>query len=137
MDTKQTSYRTSIKGLVLKDDKVLLTQEDNSLWEILGGGMDHGDKDFKQTLRREIYEETGIKVTKIYEQPLFIVRSFIDSHNSEKIDIVYQIELDSLDFTPSNECIDLQFFTIEEARKLDTFPNIPPMLDSLEKYLRG
>jgi len=104
---------------------------------MLGGGMDHSDKDYKECLKREVLEETGIKTMSISERPLFIVRSSWPERKCEKIDIVYEIELESLNFRSSDECIELKYFTVSEARALVSFDNIPPMLDELERYLRG
>jgi hypothetical protein len=35
------------------------------------------------------------------------------------------------DFTPSDECTEIGFFTLEEAKKLETYPNIQEFLETL------
>ena len=47
---------------MIKDGKYLLPREDNGKWELMGGGIDHGE-DPHDCLRREIKEETGLEVT--------------------------------------------------------------------------
>ena len=70
----QNYYRISIKGVVIKDGKYLLpkttTGKTTASGELMGGGIDHGE-DPHDCLRREIKEETGLKVTWISEAPLY------------------------------------------------------------------
>lgn len=41
---------------------------------------------------------------------------------------LYVTSVKDLDFTPSNECIEIGFYTIEEARNLETYPNVQEFL---------
>ena len=37
-------YRISVKGIVIDDQgRILLSREDNGMWEMLGGGLDHDE----------------------------------------------------------------------------------------------
>ena len=64
-DIPNTFYRISAKALILDDQKrFLLVKEDNGLWELPGGGIDHGDTPL-ETIKREIKEEMGIDVLEI------------------------------------------------------------------------
>lgn len=118
-------YRVSVKGLVVKDGKVLLLKEAPSLggmWELPGGGLDFGE-DIHEGLRREIEEEMGIKVTKIAERPLyswtwrFLNKRGMDWYYS--LVLVYQIELENFDFKISEECQDIGFFGKEEMENME------------------
>ncbi len=42
--------------------------------------------------------------------------------------ILYETKLQNFDFKPSKECIEIGFFTLEEAKKLETYPNIQVFL---------
>ena len=40
----ETFYRTSVKALIKNSEgKILLSKEENGMWELLGGGLDHGE----------------------------------------------------------------------------------------------
>jgi len=117
-------YRISIKGIVVDDQgRILLAREDNGMWEMLGGGLDHGEKP-KDGLRREILEETGLKVTKIADKPSYVVTSKRKENSTYMANIIYEIELESRNFTPSNECQELRFFSIEDTETVELFPNV-------------
>ena len=128
---EQTYYRVSVKGVVVDDDgRILITKEDNGKWEMLGGGLEHGE-DPKECLVREIREETGLKVTSISERPLYFLTCPRLGHDSFVANVVYQITLENLDFIPSDECQELGFFSPEEMQTLDLFPNVEKLVEIL------
>jgi hypothetical protein len=43
--------------------------------------------------------------------------------------IIYEIKLKDLNFVPSEECTELRFFDVNEARKVDLFPNVEKFLE--------
>lgn len=129
---QQCYYRISVKGIVIDDDgRILLTKENNGLWEILGGGLDHGE-DPIAGLKREIHEETGLEVTSVSPAPKYFLT--VQGHSSDIYiaNVIYQIKLKNLDFVPSDECQELRFFSIEEMRQLELFPNVKKLLEILE-----
>ena len=59
----------TVDGLVIKDDKILLVKRAQKLleggkWGVIGGFVDR-DENLKEALKREIFEETGYRVTDI------------------------------------------------------------------------
>lgn len=117
-------YRVSVKGVVIDENgRVLLTRQDNNKWDMLGGGLDYGE-DPKDCLRREVYEEAGLTVTNISERPMYFLTVKRESRDSYLANIIYQITLENLDFTPSEECQELRFFTPEEMDSIELFPNV-------------
>ena len=53
-------YRVSVKGIVIDDQsRILLARESDGTWDMLGGGLDHGE-DPIVCLKREIQEESGL-----------------------------------------------------------------------------
>lgn len=117
-------YRVSIKALILDEskEKFLVVQEKNGKWEFPGGGLDWGENP-QQGLTRELQEEMGIKVISIFETPSYF---FTDKHNSGLwyANVFYKVIVASLEFTPSDECVAIQFVTPEEAKALDAFSNV-------------
>lgn len=56
---QSTKYREACRGIVLKEDKILLTYEVNTdQWFIPGGGLESGET-IKECCARELAEETG------------------------------------------------------------------------------
>lgn len=122
-------YRISVKGIVIDDTgRFLLAREDNGKWELLGGGLDHGE-DPIIGLKREILEETGLEVTFVASHPSYFVTSKRFGHDSYIANIIYEIRLKSLEFIASEECQELRFFSVEEARTARLFPNVEKFLE--------
>lgn len=121
-------YRVSIKALPVDETgRFLLTKEDNGKWELLGGGLDHGE-DPITGLRREVHEETGLIVTYVSPTPKYFITSPRLGHNSFTANVVYEVKLKDLNFTPSDECTELRYFSIDEAAEEDLFPNVREFL---------
>jgi 8-oxo-dGTP diphosphatase len=94
------------------------------------GGLDHGE-DPIACLKREIQEETGLMVTKFWPEPKYFVTAHKASHDVYIANIVYQIELANLDFTPSDECQELRFFSPQELGDLQLPSNMRRLQDAL------
>lgn len=126
---EQCYYRVSVKGLVIDESgRFLLAREANGRWELLGGGLDHGE-DPIQGLKREIIEETGLEVTSVSKAPLYFTTSPRRNKDTFIANVIYQITLQDLNFTPSDECQELRFFTVDEARQVELFPNVEKFLE--------
>lgn len=127
------NYRISVKGIVINDDgRILLCREDNGLWEMMGGGIDFGEEP-EECLKREIREETGLEVTSMSPAPLYFLTFERRIPGKFGANVVYEIKLKDLNFTPSEECQELKFFNAEEMKKLERFPNIDKLIELLEK----
>ncbi len=121
-------YRVSVKGLSINDDgKFLLIREDNGMWELPGGGLDHGE-DPIEGLRREVQEETGLKITNILPTPKYFITSPRLGQSTYTANIIYEVKFKSLNFTSSEECQEVRYFNVAEAIKIDKFPNIEAFL---------
>lgn len=114
-------YRISIKALVL-DEKgnFLLCRENNGKWELPGGGLDFWENP-QDGLTREIKEEMWIDVTFIAQNPSYFVTCF---DGKWRANIIYEVQVKDFNFTPSEECEEIWFFTPEEALKLPLFENV-------------
>lgn len=116
-------YRISIKAHILNESgKFLLMKEENWLWDFPGGGLDHGENPL-DGIRREIAEEMWLEVVEIIETPVYFLTT--KSLRGKPIaNIFYETKVKNLNFTPSNECIEIGFYDIEEVRNLETYPNV-------------
>jgi 8-oxo-dGTP pyrophosphatase MutT (NUDIX family) len=128
-------YRVSIKGLAVDETgRFLLVKEDNGKWELPGGGLDH-DEDPIIGLKREIKEEMGLVVTFISPSPKYFITVLHVERNTYIANVIYEIKLRDLNFTPSDECQELRYFTVDEARNEDLLPNIEKFLEHYDPQL--
>jgi 8-oxo-dGTP diphosphatase len=118
-------HRVTIKGLYVKDGKVLLMKEGEVLsgkWEMPGGGLDFGE-DIQEGFKREITEEMNLKVIKMSDKPVYVWTYKYENKRNLKwyysLVLAYRIELESLDFTPTEECTTLGFFSKEELQNIE------------------
>lgn len=121
-------YRISIKALVEDSDgKILFIQEKDGHWELPGGGMDHGES-AHDCLEREIFEEMQLPVAFIAPQPSYFL-TFRMNSGVWRAQMIYKTILQHLDFTPSDECVAIKFFTKEEILQED-------IRDSAREFIR-
>lgn len=118
-------YRVTIKGIFVKEGKILLLKESPKLsgqWELPGGGLDFGEG-LHQGLKREIEEETGMKVKNISDKPVYVWTWKFE--NKRGIDwyyslvVAYKIEIGNLEFKKSDECEEIGFFSKEELNTIE------------------
>jgi len=64
------------KVIIRNGDRILmLSKSDSKEWELPGGHLNYGEK-FKKAAKREVFEETGIKLPKmkiLLKQPKFVM----------------------------------------------------------------
>lgn len=129
LDIPNAFYRVSAKALVLdKDKKVLLIREETGMWELPGGGVDHGET-AHETIAREIQEEMGLEVSKIAKDPKYI--TIFENVDIWTVNLLFETELKNLNFISSDECREIGFFDKAAAMKLNAFPSVKAFM---EKY---
>jgi ADP-ribose pyrophosphatase YjhB (NUDIX family) len=128
----KTYYRVSIKGLILDETrtKFAIVLEDNGWWELPGGGMDWPERP-EECLRREIQEEMGLEVNEINPQPSY----FLVGENMKgvrSINVVYEIKVKDLNFTKSEECLEMKFVSPEEVKTMHAFRNVKELAEMFD-----
>ncbi|PIR46791.1 MAG: NUDIX hydrolase [Candidatus Vogelbacteria bacterium CG10_big_fil_rev_8_21_14_0_10_45_14] len=126
-------YRISVKALILDSGrtKFLLVKEDNGYWALPGGGLDWGENQ-EECIAREIKEEMGLDVLRVAKMPTYFItfQSDLSRHqelnrgDAWRANVIYDTEVSSLDFVPSEECVAVQFFEPEEVKKLQAFHGV-------------
>ena len=72
MKTPNSTYRVSVKALIVNDKKeILLIEEDDGRWDLPGGGLNYNE-DINSCLKREIKEELGVNTKSINKTPTYI-----------------------------------------------------------------
>lgn len=117
-------YRVSVKGLILDEsrEKFLIILEDNGLWELPGGGLDWGESP-ETCLKREIKEEMGLIVTDINPSPSYYLLGK-NMKSQRTLNLVFEIKVNNLDFTPSEECREIKFVSPEEIESINAFRTV-------------
>lgn len=117
-------YRVSIKGLILDEsrEKFAVTLEDSGWWELPGGGMEWGETP-EECLRREIREEMGLEITEMKPFPSYCV--FCQNTKGRwATNIIFEIKVNNLNFTPSDECREIKFISPSEIDSINAFRNV-------------
>lgn len=114
-----TTPKIAVRGIVMKDQKVLMVKETaDSLWSLPGGWCDIG-LTAGENVEKEIEEETGLK-TKATQLLSFYDQSLHrPSTNLQHIYTVYFLcEIVSGELTTSIETEDVNFFSLDQLPPL-------------------
>jgi len=131
-------YRIGCKALIYDESKtkVLLFREENGKYDFPGGGL--GWEEEPQTaITRELQEESGLEVVRIDSKPSYMITGEVDilpKDYKEKFHIAlvfYETTVKNLEFTPSEECQGLGFFTKEEALQLDCYSTVKKFFEQI------
>jgi 8-oxo-dGTP diphosphatase len=126
-DFPNAFYRVTAKGLCVHDGKVLLIHDftgrsatdPSPEWELPGGGLDFGEN-FTEALKREVREEMGLEVAWIEDKPTFVWTTKHDVGRGMEwywiCSVFFRFDLVSLDFTPTEECREIRFFSKEDLK---------------------
>jgi ADP-ribose pyrophosphatase YjhB (NUDIX family) len=80
VDASQLTFRPSIYGLLFEDNKILLSKQWDG-YDFPGGGV-HIHETVDEALKREFFEETGVKVEPI--KPFYCTTSFFHPAQTPK-----------------------------------------------------
>lgn len=119
----QWFYKINIKALIVNGEgKFLLIKKSNGLWKLPGWWLLHGEQPV-EWLKRELLDEMNLEAAYIEDQPSYVYTW--EEDGASKVNAIYYTVLDSLDFTPTEHCIDMWFFSAEEAKQqMEVFPSV-------------
>ncbi len=126
MEIQNVWYRVSAKALIYnKKGEFLLVKEDNWVWDIPWGGLDHSENP-QDCIKRELKEEMWLDVIEVSQNPKY----FLTAHKPKSkkrpwiANIFYEVKVKNLDFTPSSECVAIDFFNKETVKNLNVIENV-------------
>ncbi len=141
MDKKETKNkvfpRAAVGGVVFRDDRVLLVKRAQApaqnQWAVPGGKIMPGEN-MRDAVKREIFEETGIKVDP--GEPVFVFE-LIEPGSNKSIDFHYIIiDFDCAyvegDAVPGDDALDAKWVSRDELGKLSVNPKTLELL--ADKY---
>jgi len=79
----EVKERIAVRGVVWDGNKLLIIQTNKGDYKFPGGGMESGES-YEDTLRREIMEETGYKVTSIGKKLGEVIQRNVDTYDASK-----------------------------------------------------
>ncbi len=113
-----------IAAIITYQDKVLFEKRaDCGRWALIGGGL-KTDETLVACLKREIFEETGLKIQNykfldILDDPSRITQ-YPDGNILRTVTVLYSCKLDTAtQLVISDESTELKFFSINELYDLD------------------
>lgn len=136
------NYRISAKAIIrdkkwrfaLCLKKMLVHWKNQIKWDIPGWGIDHWE-DVEATIRREIREEMWLGVVSIDVSPKYFFLWESACWEKPLALVCYEIEVDSLNYVPSDECLEMRFFSLEEALNAETYSMVEKILKEVsEKF---
>jgi ADP-ribose pyrophosphatase YjhB (NUDIX family) len=133
------SFYTSADALVERDGKYLMIKEGKErcrgTWNVPGGAVEHGETPV-EAVRRELYEETGLKAESV--EGLIAVCTGNSTRDGYPVNVfVFKVEVGEGEPEPEfdEEVLDAQFKSPEEIRELELRNDI--VLKALEAAERG
>ncbi len=124
---RQGELRLGCSAVLLDEtgSRVLLTRRsDNGQWCLPGGRVDAGES-VAESIEREFYEETGLRVQAkrligVYSDPDQLI-VYPDGNRVHMIVLTFVVERLGGEIGLSNETTDIRFVPLEEALAMDLF----------------
>lgn len=109
-------FRVSIKAVIRneKGELLVVKENDRDIWELPGGGMDHGET-FEDAMKRELFEEISyqgnvtMKIAGLNEAKVLSNRL----QETWQMHVIYEVQTEHLDFTPGTDATALKFVARE------------------------
>lgn len=121
----------SIKGICIKDRKVLLKKDPQGPgWSFPGGKIEYGE-DPLQTLRRELREELGQDCRVLDARPLWAASFALQGDDGpEQITrIYYLVDFDNYNFPATDEQAGTKFFDAGSLADAKAIPIVDPAIE--------
>lgn len=125
IDVDENTKQNSIAVIIDSENRFLLVKRadfdggwGSNQWGLVGGGL-NSDESPEDACKREIFEETKLKIDDLSER-------FIIQRNPNEIEYIFacRYDGDTMDVKLNKEHTDFGWFTFNEIDYLDTVPNL-------------
>ncbi|MEM2136661.1 MAG: NUDIX hydrolase [Candidatus Methanomethylicia archaeon] len=123
-------------GILIEDGKILLvkrTAEPNKgLWTIPGGKLRWGER-LEEAVKREIYEETGLKVEVIGIHGIYelIIKDDENEVIYHYVIIDYKVKKKFGELKASTDALEVKWFSKNELKNIETTETTKKLLEKL------
>lgn len=126
----------TVFALIIKDNQILLNKRKfephKGLWDLPGGFVEVG-QNLEAALAQEIKEELGVGV-KSAEYFNSSVSEYPTKYRVENVvGIAFKVEVDSYDFTPGSDALEVKFFDLNNLPELAPFKDVKETMQKLFK----
>lgn len=118
--------------MALAHKKMRVNWKLETKWDIPWWGIERGDS-VKETFKKEIMEEMWLKVIKISSSPIHFTLAESACAEVPLWLLYYEVEVENFDYTPSDKCRELKFFSIEEALKEELWSAVRITLEDMRE----
>ncbi len=118
-------YRVSAKALILNEDKKFLLIREEKWRDLPWWWLEYWETP-QEWIKRELLEEMWINVKHIKENPSYFITAKKDSW-IWIANAIYETQIDIgtiNDFKPSDECLEIKFFGVNDAKNGKLLPNV-------------
>jgi ADP-ribose pyrophosphatase YjhB (NUDIX family) len=118
-DLAYATPKVGVEGILFKDDKLLLVKrDDNKKWCLPCGWSEINESPY-ESVRREVFEETGltVKPKEIFEVMNVFAGQYMQPHSYYQL--LFLCEYVSGDLKTSDETIEVGFFDLDEINSRD------------------
>ena len=130
MSADPQCFHVTVKGLVFDErGAVLFLRERGGDYDLPGGRLEHGET-FVECLERECREEMGVGCRVIDRLPRFLWTG-VDKNGIWRLMLCFAIELASLEFSETEECVGYEFLAKGELASRPLLPQV----QALERWL--
>jgi 8-oxo-dGTP pyrophosphatase MutT (NUDIX family) len=126
--------RAGVIALLERDGAVLVQRRtDDGAWDFIGGALEE-DETVLDALRREVQEETGLRIAEaqlfgIYSDPTRMIE-YPDGMVCRLLSIVFHARPEAGEPRTSTESLELRFIARDELARLDLWPSVRPIRDA-------
>jgi 8-oxo-dGTP diphosphatase len=124
-------------GIVVKEDDgqkfvLLVYRKKENDWSFPKGHIENGES-IKETIAREMEEETGLKIDFIKELPS---NEYVNSRTGDKtITHMFLLKPISGDIRPEHESDQVEWMSLENVRERLSYDNLKEYFDKIKKEL--
>lgn len=134
---REIEVRQIYMWLTTEDKKVAVVSKDKENWQF-PGGKPKLDENRLETMRRELLEETGLRMSKLKTTPMFFGYYFIQKEGEEFLQLRYLLLADlnskKLDLKPQENPIDPDPIIEAKFIELSKLPEVIPWTEGLAEY---